>query len=118
VLFNDAHVVATVFICMGGVSGAARVSVNKQKGNMSEAITDEEVMSRAGRWAKLHSDPKLRGRMDKVIEDLSESDQRRVYLLGQRLAGGLSIKIVPATTEAKRKEPNGKKARGRKAATK
>jgi hypothetical protein len=82
---------------------------------MSEPITDEEIISRAGRWAKLHSNPKLRGRMDNVIEDLSEEDQRRVYLLGQRLAGGLPIKIVPPATTSERKEPNAKSGKRGKA---
>jgi len=73
---------------------------------MAEAITNERVVELAERWARLHATPKLRGRMDAVVEDLSESDARRVILCGQRIAGGLPAKVLPA--EVERKPDNGK----------
>lgn len=60
-------------------------------------MNNDEVIEYARRWAKLHANPKLRGRMDNVIDGLSEEDARRVVLCGQRIAGGLTIKVVPAS---------------------
>lgn len=81
-------------------------------------MNNDEVIEYARRWAKLHANPKLRGRMDNVIEELSEEDARRVVLCGQRIAGGLSIKVIPATVKEERKPDNAKPKRGRKVAAK
>jgi hypothetical protein len=61
-------------------------------------LTDDEVINRAERWARLHANPKYRDKMDALLEDLSEVDQRRVRLCGQRIAGGLKPKVLPAAT--------------------
>lgn len=84
----------------------------------TETLTDDEVVSRAERWARLHSNQKLRGRMDAVLEGLTDEDQRRVYLCGQRMVAGLPLKVVPAI---ERNTNNGKKTNSkqrRKAAVK
>jgi hypothetical protein len=37
--------------------------------------------------------------MDTVLDGLSEADQRRVYLCGQRIAAGMSPKVIPPLNE-------------------
>ena len=64
-----------------------------------KTLTDDEVIDRAKKWARLHNNVRLRGRMDECLEGISKADQRRVYLCGQRIVGGLSIKVVPAATK-------------------
>lgn len=77
------------------------------------ALTDDQVAERAQRWAILHKQEKNRAKMDAVIEGLSDHDQRRVYLCGQRMSAGLPLKVIPAenkngkekTTNAETKKP-------------
>jgi len=71
------------------------------------ALTNEEVIGRAKDWAHLHRNPKTRPRMDAILDGLSEADQRRVYLCGQRIVGGLPIKVVPSTATTEGVKPNG-----------
>jgi hypothetical protein len=52
------------------------------------------LIDRAHKWAALHRNPKTRDKMDDVLADLSKADQRRVYLCGQRIAGGLSARLA------------------------
>jgi hypothetical protein len=59
-------------------------------------LSDEEVIDRASKWARFHSNIKFRSRMDEVLSDLDEAEQRRVYLCGQRIAAGLTTKVIPA----------------------
>ncbi len=61
-------------------------------------LTDDEVIDRAKKWARLHRNEKTRARMDECLAGISTADQRRVYLCGQRIAVGLSIKVVPAAS--------------------
>jgi hypothetical protein len=68
---------------------------------MSKPLTEEEVVDRAKKWARFYRNEKTRARMDAVLEDLSKSDQRRVYLCGQRIVGGLPIKVIPTATNEK-----------------
>lgn len=63
---------------------------------MKKPLTDDEVRERAGKWARLHRKPETRSRMDACLEGISKADQRRVYLCGQRIAAGLSPKVIPA----------------------
>lgn len=57
--------------------------------------TDEgRIFALAKQWAELHAKPKTRDQMDALLEGLPEPDQRRVYLLGQRLAAGLPFKLA------------------------
>jgi hypothetical protein len=65
-----------------------------------KVLTDEEVIDRAAKWARLHRNEKRRDRMDECLDGLSKADQRRVYLCGQRIAGGLPPKVIPAATTA------------------
>jgi len=74
---------------------------------MTTPLTDEEVLDRAERWARFHRKPETRGRMDECLKGLSEADQRRVYLCGQRVSTGLAPKVLPAQTQ-ERKEPDEK----------
>lgn len=74
---------------------------------MSKTLTDEEVLDRAERWARFHRKPETRSRMDECLKGLSQADQRRVYLCGQRVATGLAPKVLPAETK-ERKEPDEK----------
>lgn len=62
----------------------------------AKTLTDDEVIDRAKKWARLHRSEKTRARMDECLEGISTADQRRVYLCGQRIAVGLSIKVIPA----------------------
>lgn len=78
-------------------------------------MSDDQIIEAAQRWARLYLNPKLRSRMDKVLEEGDEDDRRRIVLCGQRISGGLSIKLVPAATT--KEEPSEPKRR-RKAATK
>lgn len=80
---------------------------------MKEPLTNEQVASRAQSWARMHANPNYRDKMDTVLEGLSEADQRRVYLCGQRMAAGLPLKVIPA--EPTRKEgQNGNTDKGNK----
>lgn len=63
-------------------------------------LNDDEVVDRATRWARLHASIKTREKMDAVLDGLSKADQRRVYLCGQRIACGLSVKVIPAPVSA------------------
>ena len=72
-----------------------------------KTLTNEEVLECAERWARFHRKPETRARMDECLKGLIEADQRRVYLCGQRIVGGLAPKVLPAQTE-QRKEPNEK----------
>jgi hypothetical protein len=75
-------------------------------------VTDDEIIAFAERWARLHANPKLRGRMDNLLAEASEDDQRRIRLCGQRIAAGLPVKLVPAATK-ERSSGNGDKPKGR-----
>src|SRR4029077_17809094 len=59
-----------------------------------KAAPEEALIDRARKWAALHADPRTRGDMDKVFTGLSEPDKRRVRLCGQRIASGLSVKLI------------------------
>jgi hypothetical protein len=52
----------------------------------------QDLLERAKRWAALHSDPKTRPKMDELLAGLSEADQRKVYLDGQRISKGMQPK--------------------------
>lgn len=82
-----------------------------------KSLTDEEVLDRAERWARFHRKPETRSRMDECLKGLTLDDQRRVYLCGQRVAGGLAPKIIPAQSkqreEADEKEKTKAKAKRR-----
>jgi hypothetical protein len=83
---------------------------------MAEPLTNEEVLDHAHRWARLYCNPKFRARMDTVLEDLSEDDQRRVYLCGQRIVGGLPEKVLSPTIKERKPNDNNKRKQRRKAA--
>lgn len=77
-------------------------------------LTDDEVKDRAAKWARLHRKPETRSKMDTALEGISQADQRRVYLCGQRIAAGLPAKVIPApvsttapavTKKEKKKKP-------------
>lgn len=68
---------------------------------MKAPLTDDEVIDRAKKFARLHKHEKTRGRMDECLAGLSEADARRVYLCGQRIAGGLTIKVIPSAVTTK-----------------
>jgi hypothetical protein len=82
---------------------------NKTNLNAFMALTNEQVVERARDWAQLHSKEKTRSKMDEVLEGLSSADQRRVYLCGQRIAAGLSAKVIPAAQP--KEASNGKKTK-------
>jgi hypothetical protein len=67
----------------------------------AKSLTTEEVLDRAQRWARMHKIEKYRSKMDDLLAGLSEEDQRRVYLCGQRISGGLPPKVIPASTNGK-----------------
>jgi hypothetical protein len=71
-------------------------------------LTDDEVLDRAKVWAHLHAKPQTRDKMDQVLDGLSSADQRRVYLCGQRIAGGLKPRVIPAPAQPKERSHNGK----------
>jgi len=56
--------------------------------------TDAGLVILARKWAELHVKPKTRDQMDDVLTGLSDADARRVILCGQRIAAGLTPKIV------------------------
>ena len=70
-------------------------------------LTDDEVLDRAGKWARFHRKPETRNRMDECLEGISKADQRRVYLCGQRIAAGIAPKVLPAPASNK-ETSNGK----------
>ena len=75
-----------------------------------KTLTDDEVAARAQQWARLHKNEKYRDKMDDVLTGISKADQRRVYLCGQRMVGGLPLKVIPASPAAPGKEDaNGNK---------
>lgn len=78
-----------------------------------ETLTDDQVAERAQRWAILHKQEKNRAKMDAVIEGLSPDDQRRVYLCGQRMAGGLPLKVIPAENKNGKEKHNAEKTKHR-----
>lgn len=59
-------------------------------------LTDDEVKDRAAKWARLHRKPETRTKMDECLAGISQADQRRVYLCGQRIAAGMDAKVIPA----------------------
>ena len=63
-------------------------------------LTDDEVKDRAAKWARLHRKPETRSKMDTCLAGISDADQRRVYLCGQRIAAGLPAKVIPAPASA------------------
>lgn len=63
-------------------------------------LTDDEVKDRASKWARLHRKPETRSKMDTCLEGISQADQRRVYLCGQRIAAGMDAKVIPAPVSA------------------
>lgn len=67
----------------------------------SKDLTTEEVIDRAKKWARLHRNQNTRSRMDECLAGISVADQRRVYLCGQRIVGGLPIKVVPPANNEK-----------------
>jgi hypothetical protein len=69
------------------------------------SLTNDEVLEKAQRWAFLHKHPENRGKMDAVINGLNAEDQRRVYLCGQRISGGLSPKVIPAADNHRKEVP-------------
>lgn len=88
------------------------------KAKPAATLTDDEVIDRAKKWARLHRNEKTRARMDECLVGISIADQRRVYLCGQRIAVGLSIKVIPAANNEKGDEkdatdrsPKNRKAR-------
>lgn len=65
-------------------------------------LTDaEKLQARAEEWARLHSNPRLRPEMDRLLEGLCPADQRTVYLNGQRLRAGMPYKIFPSPQPTK-----------------
>lgn len=81
---------------------------------MTKSLTDEEVVDRAKKWARLHRNPNTRARMDAVLEGISKADQRRVYLCGQRIVGGLPIKVIPSASNQKGAEHDNTSSKNRK----
>ena len=67
----------------------------------AKSLTTEEVLDRANRWARMHKLVKYRDKMDDLLIGLSDEDQRRVVLCGQRISGGLPPKVIPASTNGK-----------------
>ena len=67
-------------------------------------LTNDEVAERAQRWARFHKNEKYRDKMDEVLAGLNKIDQRRVYLCGQRMSGGLPLKVISAPAPEPRKE--------------
>jgi hypothetical protein len=53
---------------------------------------EHDLLDRAKQWAALHSNPKTRSKMDERLVGLSEGDQRKVHLDGQRISGGMPPK--------------------------
>ena len=68
-------------------------------------ITDEAVIERARDWANYHKNPKTRDKMDEALEGICVADQRRVYLCGQRIAAGMTAKVIPAPPSSTPKPP-------------
>jgi len=60
------------------------------------SLSTEQVIDRATDWAHYHKSPSTRSKMDDVLDGLSKDDQRRVYLCGQRIAAGMSPKVIPS----------------------
>jgi len=56
--------------------------------------TEEQLIERARQWVAFHAKEETRDKMDEVLEGLTEADQRRVTLCGQRLSGGLPPRIA------------------------
>jgi hypothetical protein len=76
-------------------------------------LTDDEVAERAQRWARFHSNAKYRSKMDSVLADLNDDDERRVRLCGQRMANGLPLKIIPSATRKETKNESSDKTKKR-----
>jgi hypothetical protein len=68
----------------------------------------EDIIDRAERWARFHSKPNLRNRMDECLEGITDADQRRVYLCGQRIAAGLKAKVADFTPPKEERKTDGK----------
>jgi hypothetical protein len=78
----------------GGKSTSQASPANITPPPARQATPDETLIEKARAWAELHADPHTRGAMDKVLNGLSAADQRKVVLCGQRIAAGLSVKLV------------------------
>lgn len=78
-------------------------------------LTDDDVIDRAKKWARLHRNEKTRARMDEALEGISKADQRRVYLCGQRIVGGLPIKVIPSAQQPERSKNDSRSTKDRKA---
>jgi len=76
-----------------------------------ETLTDDQVAERAQRWAILHKQQKNRDKMDAILDGLSAEDKRRVYLCGQRMVGGLPLKVISA--ENRKETKHGKTQPGK-----
>lgn len=82
-------------------------SGKERMATVNKSLSTEEVLDRAQRWARMHKIVKYRDKMDDLLTGLSDEDQRRVVLCGQRISGGLPPKVIPASTNGK-EERNGK----------
>jgi hypothetical protein len=78
-----------------------------------ESLTNDQVAERAQRWAILHKQEKNRAKMDAILDGLSADDQRRVYLCGQRMSGGLPLKVIPAENKNGKEKTNAEKTNRR-----
>jgi hypothetical protein len=76
------------------VAQTSSASAPSKTSPAKEAAAEQTLIEKAHRWAELHTDPHTRGSMDKVLTGLSAADQRRVVLCGQRIAAGMSVKLV------------------------
>jgi len=59
-----------------------------------EAQHNELLIERAHEWAHFHRNPRSRDRMDEALKGLCKADQRKVYLCGQRIAAGLTVRLA------------------------
>ena len=78
---------------------AAKVLANHKPSPAKERNHEEELRYRAQRWAELHANPKDRAKMDTQLLNLSEEDQRVVYLNGQRIRAGMPYKTFKPSPE-------------------
>ena len=66
----------------------------KKEQDQSTETGDAKIRALAQKWAELHAKPKQRDKMDELLANLSPETQRKIVLCGQRIAAGLSPKIV------------------------
>ena len=76
----------------GNAKAAPHITAQSQAAKQAEH--EAALIDTAREWARLHANPKTRDRMEGVLNGLSNADKRRVVLCGQRIAGGLSVKLV------------------------